>query len=204
MNNKIFHPSTTQQIDSFITSPTHALLIAGPNGSGKATLATSLTETIIGIEEGSLDNYAYKMIIRASEGSIGVDEVRSLERFLSLKVPSEAKFNRALIIENAQLLTLEAQNALLKTLEEPPLGTFIILTANNTQSLLPTIRSRAQMITIKKISQSDLLAYFEKLGYNPAEIKQAYSISGGLPGLMHCSLKKIINYLKLLSKHAAF
>jgi replication-associated recombination protein RarA len=188
MNGNIFHPDTKKQIRNFINSPGHALLLSGPNGSGKSTLAAGLAETVTGIAPNSLDNYAYKMIISTTGNSIGIEEVRKLVHFLSLRVPSAAKFNRAVIIEDAQLLTLEAQNAILKTLEEPPAGTFIILTASHTQTLLPTIRSRSQLITIRKPSKSNLLVYFEKMGYTPTDINQAYSISGGLPGLMHALL----------------
>ncbi|MEI9914152.1 MAG: hypothetical protein WDN66_04200 [Candidatus Saccharibacteria bacterium] len=57
--------------------------------------------------------------------SISIDEVRAINDFLMLKVPVKRTINRIVIIEKAERLTLEAQNALLKNLEEPPLGTVL-------------------------------------------------------------------------------
>lgn len=75
--------------------------------------------------------------------SIGIDEVRAVERFL-IKKPLKSKEN-IVIIENANLLTLQAQNAILKTLEEPPKNSKIILETQNEKKLLPTILSRCKI-----------------------------------------------------------
>lgn len=79
---------------------------------------------------------------------LGIELVRSLKRNLSRK-PYQAT-QRLVFIPEAEKLTLEAQNALLKTLEEPPKNTFIILTLSRKEALLPTILSRAQIISQKK------------------------------------------------------
>ncbi len=78
--------------------------------------------------------------------SIGIEDIRSLYNTLFLKpVKSPLK---AVIIRDAQLLTPEAQNALLKILEEPPAQTLFLLTADSQESLLPTVRSRCKLIAI--------------------------------------------------------
>lgn len=79
--------------------------------------------------------------------SIGIDEVRLVERFL-IKKPLKSKEN-IVIIENANLLTLQAQNAILKTLEEPPKNSKIILETQNEKKLLPTILSRCKVTKLK-------------------------------------------------------
>src|SRR6185437_9430791 len=61
--------------------------------------------------------------------------------------------NKLIVIEDAQLLTPEAQNALLKVLEEPPANTFIILGAETKESLLPTILSRCQIVQVEEESK---------------------------------------------------
>src|SRR5258708_2113567 len=83
-----------------------------------------------------------------TEGSIGIEEVRNLQKKLMLK-PFKSK-NKAVIIKNAQDLTLEAQNAFLKTLEEPPNHTYIFSLAQTNNTLLPTILSRCTIIQLKE------------------------------------------------------
>lgn len=89
-----------------------------------------------------------------SETSIGIDQIRNLQIKLSLK-PFQEKFKSA-IIPKAQNLTLEAQNALLKALEEPPENTIIILCAPDSSWLLPTIVSRCQIIQLLQKPQISL------------------------------------------------
>jgi len=93
-----------------------------------------------------------------SESGWGIDQVRQINSFLSKK-PIQHQ-NKIILIENAQNLLTEAQNALLKNLEEPGEQNYIILTASNHLSLLPTIRSRCKVIKIKStssLSEKDLL-----------------------------------------------
>lgn len=189
MSQLVLHPVTNNQYQSFIKAPSHAVLLLGPTGSGKLALAKELLELILGLSPGSFDNYLYAIVSSPQEGkAIGIEVVREMEHFLSLKVPSDARYNRAIIIEDSHKLTIEAQNALLKTLEEPPDGTILVLTANHAQSLLPTIRSRAQAITVKSPGLSALRSHFEANDAVGNDIAQAYAISGGLPGLMAAML----------------
>ncbi len=76
-------------------------------------------------------------------GSLGIDEARQIKAFLMLR-PIGAK--KEVIIYNAENLTEEAQNALLKILEEPPKDSEITLVAKDEDQILPTIRSRCQII----------------------------------------------------------
>ncbi|MBI2036073.1 hypothetical protein HYT17_00335 [Candidatus Microgenomates bacterium] len=84
------------------------------------------------------------------ENSIGIEEIRKLKITISLK-PFKSQ-TKAVVIEEAQKLTIEAQNALLKTLEEPPDHTIIVLTATNKELLLPTIVSRCQVIQLSTVN----------------------------------------------------
>jgi DNA polymerase-3 subunit delta' len=86
--------------------------------------------------------------------SITIDQVRDLQHQLSLK-PYAAKFKTGIILE-AQRMTIEAQNALLKTLEEPPASSVLILTAPSTKNLLPTIVSRCQIFRLPSEIDLDL------------------------------------------------
>lgn len=189
MNDLLIHPITQRSIDGVIKSPPHALLLIGPSDIGKLSLAIGIAEQTLKIQRNKFADYAYKMHIQPEDGkAISIESVRLLEHFLALKVPRDNSFNRAVIVEDADLLTHEAQNALLKTLEEPPQSTIIIMTASHQESLLPTIISRVQAISVQKPIKSELYDKFLS-DYNQKDVDQAYAVSAGLPGLMQAILK---------------
>lgn len=80
--------------------------------------------------------------------SLGIDDVKQMQKKLFLK-PLHSK-TKAVILEDAQSLTTEAQNAMLKVLEEPPEHTLLILSADSEEGLLPTIQSRCQIVKLKE------------------------------------------------------
>lgn len=101
------------------------------------------------------------------ESKLGIEAARKIQQFLSLK-PFQGD-SQAIVILTAENLTLDAQNALLKTLEEPPTQATIILGVNSEDQLLPTIISRCQLILLPKgekettKARDKLLADIEKL-----------------------------------------
>lgn len=189
MSNLLLHPQTERQLMAFHARPSHALLLTGPAGSGKRSLVQQVAETELSLAAGSLASYPYyRLISLTGTSKIGIEAIRDLEHFLCLKVPRPGLFNRVVIFDQAELLSEEAQNALLKTLEEPPRGSLLLLTASYAQALLPTIRSRLQQIAVLAPAKEQIAAYYKEQGAKPAAIEQAYRISGGLPGLMHALL----------------
>lgn len=91
-----------------------------------------------------------------SKKSLGIAEARNIKTFLSEK-PLEKKI-KAVLVEDAQFLTDEAQNSLLKILEEPPIYAIIILLADKEGSLLPTVVSRCQRIYVRESSNPQSLS----------------------------------------------
>jgi hypothetical protein len=79
-----------------------------------------------------------------SKGLIPIEQIRELISSFRLKVPGKGVIKRVAIVETADAMSLEAQNALLKLLEEPPTDSVLILTSEQPQELLATIRSRVQ------------------------------------------------------------
>ena len=88
-----------------------------------------------------------------TQGSIGIEDIRNFQKQAMLK-PLKGD-RKAAIIKNAHTLTTEAQNALLKILEEPPHNTSIFLTAETSNNLLPTILSRTTIITLSNTPHFD-------------------------------------------------
>lgn len=93
-------------------------------------------------------------LIVEGKNSIGIDKVRELEKW-AFRKPHSGRYKAALIFE-AEKLTHTAQNALLKTLEEPPKNTLIILTSPKEDLLLPTIVSRCKIIKLKSETEISL------------------------------------------------
>jgi hypothetical protein len=185
MNQIATSRETERRLEEFNKKISHAVLLTGPSGSGKTNHARRLAADALAIKLEALDSYGYFRTISTSDTkSIGIDTIRELDHFLSLKVPGRRLINRVIIINDSHLMTIEAQNSLLKNLEEPPFGTLFILTADSAQVLLPTIQSRVQKIAVTKPAKSELVAYFSESGHSDTEIAKAYSMSGGLPAVM--------------------
>lgn len=180
----ILHEATRAQIERFLISPTQAVLLAGADGSGKGTIADHIVSRLLQLDEKKLISHPYFMRIVPDGNSISIESIRELQKFLQLKTIGEQPLRRALIIEHAQALTTEAQNAYLKLLEEPPDDTIMALTVNSSRALLPTILSRLQTITVHSPTEAQLQAMLQASGKNEANQRQAYFMSGGLPGLL--------------------
>lgn len=204
MDNLALHPQTSVHIQRFTQRPSHALLLIGPSGSGKQSLAHGIMGDILQVSD--VASYPYLKIVlpEKDKSAIGIEAVRELQHFASLKVPGHgaARTRRFILIPEAHNLTTEAQNALLKLLEEPPQDTHFILTANSSQALLPTIRSRTQQLTIHRPNRTDLEGIFSGQGHDTKAIQQAYLMSGGLPGLMSALLNDADHPLKTAAQTA--
>lgn len=189
MIDPLLHPQTEAALAQLSTHPAHAILITGPSGIGKGSVAWLFISNLLKIAPEKLENHPYFKKLQSEDGrSIKIEAIRELEHFLSLKVPNASNVARVVFIDDAHLLTEEAQNALLKTLEEPPFGTVLVLTSAHEQALLPTIRSRVQKLIIVQPATDAVTAYFKEKGYDAKKIAQAMMMSGGLPGLMQALL----------------
>ena len=141
----------------------HAYLFAGIPGIGKATTALALTEAINcrqQIEgEGCAQcpscrqivggNFPDLHMIEPDGQNIKIEQIRDLNRTLAFK-PLSGKY-RVSIIRQAETMTDEAANSLLKTLEEPPQNNILILNVTEPQALFPTIVSRCQKVLFRPI-----------------------------------------------------
>ncbi len=194
MEELLLHPATAQQMDRFAVHPSHAIALIAPSGSGKRTVARTITARLLDTPSAeAADDYPYLKVIEpeTDKTSISIEAIRELQHFTSLKLPSKpggAATWRVIQIFEAQGMGQEAQNALLKLLEEPPANTVFILTVQSAQQLLPTIRSRLQQINLNRPSKPAIEQFFAGQGHSTGDIASAYFLSGGLPGLMSALL----------------
>lgn len=158
----------------------HAHLIVGEDGVGKGKLANILAKFIL---NGDLDREYVDIINYSSEkSSFGVDDVRDIIEEV-YKKPFE-KDKKVIIIHEGNKLTIQAQNALLKTIEEPPKGVYIIILCESLELILDTIKSRCEIYKLKPLTKSELYEYIKikKFNYYENEIKSAIAFSEGVPG----------------------
>jgi hypothetical protein len=181
----LLHDSTRQALESFLAKPSHALLLSGLAGSGKALVATHTVAALLKLDINSIVRYPYFLHIEPHNETISIEATRSLRRFVSLKTPGKQSIRRAIIISDAQAMTIEAQNAFLKLLEEPPQDTVLILTATSSNALLSTIRSRLQSVAIQKVALDSATSFFQTLGKHVTNIEHAYRMSNGRVGIMY-------------------
>lgn len=181
--NLVLHDAVETSVQSYLGSPSHALVIAGPLGAGKPSLAKDIAAKLLG---SNLDNYPYFSHIKPEDGFISIDTIHHLKNFMSLRTTGTNPIRRAAIIEDADTMTVQAQNALLKILEEPPDDTALILTVSQPSKILPTIYSRCQKLTVRPPQKASALDRFKETA--AVDARRAYSLSGGNMGLMHALL----------------
>ena len=131
----------------------HSYIFSGNKGVGKYTLAKEFAKMIL--EDDMMQDY-YEL--KPDGKSLKIAQIRDLQAEINIKpVVSEKS---VYIIDDADLMTVEAQNSLLKTLEEPPKYVVIILIVHNEGNILSTVKSRCINLHFNKLSNEDIQKYF--------------------------------------------
>ena len=166
----------------------HALLIDGPEGSGKMTFALDIAAALNcehrndetrpfpcgrcnscrRIREGSFTDV--KILSRADgKATIGVQMIKDFRSDMFLSATESG--HKVYIIDEAEKMTTEAQNALLIVLEEPPKNVVIMLLASGTDAILTTIKSRTQYVTTSRFPHDELGKYLEEISADARGLK---------------------------------
>ena len=147
----------------------HAYLFCGPRGTGKTSTGRILAKAVNCLDNGQgepcntcalcqaiTEGAALDVIEVDAASNRGIDEIRDLREKVNY-APNQARY-KVYIIDEVHMLTKEASNALLKTLEEPPPHIIFILATTEAHKVLPTILSRCQRFDFRRISQADVVA----------------------------------------------
>ena len=156
---------------------THSYLMIGIPGIGKKLIAKEYSKEILGRD--ILNNPDF-LCIQPDGNSIKIEQIRQLQKEIQEKPIISNK--KVYIIDDADFMTKEAQNCLLKTLEEPPEFAVIILIGSNENSFLPTIKSRCMILHFRELYDSEIIEYLQK-EYNEQNVTQSMlDIAGGSIG----------------------
>lgn len=161
----------------------HAHLIVGEDGIGKSLLARSIGLKLLGktVDREYADIVEFRL--QKNKQTIGIKYV--VEEIIDEinKRPYEGD-KKVIIVYEANKMTVDAQNAFLKTIEEPPKGVFILLLSEKLEAILETIRSRCQIHKLQRLSPNELKRFLDKAFKTlpPKEAKAIVAFSDGIPG----------------------
>jgi DNA polymerase III delta prime subunit len=173
----LLHDRTRIQLEALTASGAASVIFHGRSGMGKFRAAHELADNLN-------CHKADKFIIApVDKPSISIEQIRGLVPPLSLSLTSP-NGGRVVIIDQADVLTVEAQNALLKLIEEPPRKTTFVLVAAQLERLLPTVRSRCATIYFPRFPRSELAGWLTgSHNLKPAIAARLAAAADGIPGL---------------------
>lgn len=169
----------------------HAYILSGEAGMGRKSLANAFALSLLcekGLAEPCMECHACKQVLSGNHpdlfyvthekpASIGVDDIREQINHTILVRPYSS-FYKIYIVDEAEKMTVQAQNALLKTMEEPPAYAVILLLTTNLEGFLPTILSRCVQLKLKPLRDEVVKEYLtqsEGIEERQAEICAAFA-----------------------------
>lgn len=182
--NIIGHQNVKIQIKNSIDSNrfSHAHIFVGEDGIGKSLLAKEIALDIMGKKQ--MKQYVDIIEFKIAKGkkSIGIEEVKNIIEEINKK-PYEGD-RKVIILYNSDKMTEPAQNALLKTIEEPPSGSFMLLLCEKLDGILDTVKSRCQVHKLNRLSQNDMKIFLNTKFPNLSDekLRSVLAFSDGIPG----------------------
>lgn len=153
----------------------HSYILNGEEGVGKKTIALYFA-SLLNCREPDL-----VFVTHEKPAVIGVDDIRDGINH-TVSVRPYAGGYKVYIVDEAEKMNVQAQNALLKTLEEPPEYVVILLLTNNAETFLETIRSRSVILNVRPVSDGTVASYLRDRGYDDEKVRAAVHLAGGSIG----------------------
>lgn len=140
-----------------------ALLFCGPRGVGKTSCARILAKQInkAALNETTEDDFAFNIFELDAASNNSVEDIRKIND--QVRIPPQIGSHKVYIIDEAHMLSNQAFNAFLKTLEEPPKHVIFILATTEKNKIIPTVLSRCQVYDFKRISVKDIQTHLVKV-----------------------------------------
>ncbi len=178
--NLIGHKKQQEFLEKIIISGSipHAVMFVGQEKLGKRTIALEFAKRILGKDPSG--QYPDLILIEPEGRDIQISQIRELSRKLSLK-PHSSSFKVA-IINDASAMNSQAQNALLKTLEEPKGKTILILISESPNLFFPTIASRCEVIKFYPVAREEIVDFLKSKELSDKEMENIVKFSAGRPG----------------------
>lgn len=176
----------------------HAYIFSGPEHLGKKLVAEVISAKVLGVENDKLITHPDYLLVEQDinfktdklKKNIDVDQIRDVRTFLT-----QTGFlggYKIVIIDNAERLNNSSANVILKTLEEPKGKTVLFLITRNYDLLLPTIKSRCQLINFSTVNKEIIK---NNIKYNDEVlIDEMVRLSGGLPGMVQNWIQDLESY----------
>lgn len=178
------HPRTAETVQRLVGSLPHALVIEGPSGIGAMTIAGAIADELGVTPYVVLPKKKVKteFVVNMAEGSVIIEDIRELYQ----QTRTLTTDKRVIIIDTGEKsMTIGAQNAFLKLLEEPREGTHFIIVTHQYDQLLPTIKSRSQTLTLTPITAEQTAKMIDSLNITDATKRARLAFVGnGLPALI--------------------
>jgi len=184
LNDLVLHERTRMLAEKLISNLPHALIIDGPVGTGVLALAKALSHST-GSPEMILQpkkSQNGQMVVDEKEGSIIIEDIRQLYEQTRTRQPQTHVY---ILDTGERSMTIAAQNAFLKLLEEPRPNLHFIITTHQFDQLLPTIRSRSQRLALLPVSSEQTMDIISGLNISDATTRTRLAFVGrGRPALI--------------------
>lgn len=176
MKTPLIHPISSQTLNLTLQDMPQALIVSGSDGIGLSTVVLHIAHQITKYVEIVLPEKDEKVDL--DKGVISVDSVRRL--YTQTRSIHQSK--QVIMIDYAERMGVQAQNAFLKLLEEPGEGVYFIIATHEPSKLLPTVRSRSRLVELRPVTREQSEALLDELGVGDAKKRaQLLFMAEGLP-----------------------
>ena len=175
----LINDHTASALERFMSSPSHALLLMGQKGDGLFYLAQHIQKLL---QHKSHEARVFYELCPQEKPSITIEQVRELRSTFKHKMThTNESIHTIIIVNSIENMQHEAQNALLKHLEEPPTGVLFIILCHDQSQMLQTILSRCVVVNVLPVTIQQAQEHF---GLSISELAKPYAISSGAPSML--------------------